>query len=262
MEFYQRKEIKDILAFLHLVNNPRDGVALLRIINTPTRGIGRSTIARVVDYAGTRRTLLEACREAGLIEGLPKRAAVSVARFVSLIDRLQLLHAAPVEQIIAAVLDQSGYRTALEDSDDPEDQERLANVEELLTAAREFSEQNPGVNQLEAFLEQACLVNDTDAWATSDDRVTLMTMHAAKGLEFPVVFVIAVEEGLLPHERSRESPDQLEEERRLLFVAVTRAGRVATEHVALSRVSRPAALHGPQPVLDGIAARMNWKRPN
>jgi DNA helicase-2/ATP-dependent DNA helicase PcrA len=223
LEFYQRKEIKDILAYLHLVNNPRDGVALLRIINTPARSIGRSTIARLVDYAGTRKTLLEACREAGLIEGLPKRAAVSVARFVSLVDRLQLLHAAPVEQIIAAVLDQSGYRTALEDSEDPEDQERLANVEELLTAAREFSEQNPGTNQLEAFLEQACLVNDTDAWATSDDRVTLMTMHAAKGLEFPVVFVIAVEEGLLPHERSRESPDQLEEERRLLFVAVTRA---------------------------------------
>ncbi len=99
----------------------------------------------------------------------------------------------------------------------------MANVEELLTAAREFDEQNPGPDQLEIFLEQACLVNDTDAWEVDDDRVTLMTMHAAKGLEFPVVFVIAVEEGLLPHERSRESPEQLEEERRLLFVAITRA---------------------------------------
>jgi DNA helicase-2/ATP-dependent DNA helicase PcrA len=198
-------------------------VALLRVINTPPRGIGRSTIARLVDHAGTRKTLLEAAREAGLIEGLPKRAAVAVARFVSLIDRLGLLHSAPVEEIITQVLDQSDYRKVLKDSEDPEDQERLANVEELLTAAREFGEQNPGPNQLESFLEQACLVNDTDAWETSNDRVTLMTMHAAKGLEFPVVFIIAVEEGLLPHERSRESPDQLEEERRLLFVAVTRA---------------------------------------
>ena len=227
-----------------------------RIINTPARGIGRSTIARVADYAGTRKSLARSLPRGGA-DRRPSQAAPPWPWLGSSRSSIacSCCTAAPVEEIIAAVLDQSGYRTALEDSDDPEDQERLANVEELLTAAREFSEQNPGGNQLEAFLEQACLVNDTDAWATSDDRVTLMTMHAAKGLEFPVVFVIAVEEGFLPHERSRESPEQLEEERRLLFVAVTAgAGRVATEHVALSRVSRPAALHGPQPVLDGIAA--------
>ncbi len=224
LEFYQRKEIKDVLAYLRLINNPRDGVALLRIINTPTRGIGRSTIAKLSEHAAARgKPLLDAAREAGIIETLPKRAAVAVAQFVAMLDKLALAAASPVEEIIARVLDESGYRAALKDSEDADDQERLANVEELLTAAREFDRQNPGPDQLEAFLEQACLVNDTDAWQADDDRVTLMTMHAAKGLEFPVVFVIAVEEGLLPHERSRESLAELEEERRLLFVAITRA---------------------------------------
>jgi DNA helicase-2/ATP-dependent DNA helicase PcrA len=148
---------------------------------------------------------------------------VAVAKFVAIVDRLSLARSGPVEEIIAAVLDETGYRAMLSESDDADDQERLANVEELLTAAREFDERNPGLDQLESFLEQACLVNDTDAWEVDDDRVTLMTMHAAKGLEFPVVFVIAVEEGLLPHERSKEDGAALEEERRLLFVAITRA---------------------------------------
>ena len=142
-----------------------------------------------------------------------------------MIDHLALARSGPVEEIIAAVLDESGYRAMLKESDDADDQERLANIEELLTAAREFDEQNPGPDQLEDFLEEACLVNDTDAWEADDDRVTLMTMHAAKGLEFPVVFIIAVEEGLLPHERSREDAGGLEEERRLLFVASRGPGR-------------------------------------
>ena len=224
LEFYQRKEIKDVLAYLHLLNNPRDRVALTRIINTPARGIGKSSITRLEQYATQRgKSMLDAAREAGLIDGLTKRAAVAVARFVTTIDRLALARSGAVEDVIRAVLDETGYRAMLVDSDDTDDQERLANVEELLTAAREFDERNPGSDQLENFLEQACLVNDTDAWEVDDDRVTLMTMHAAKGLEFPVVFVIAVEEGILPHERSREDGAALEEERRLLFVGITRA---------------------------------------
>jgi DNA helicase-2/ATP-dependent DNA helicase PcrA len=224
LEFYQRKEIKDVLAYLHLLNNPRDRVALTRIINTPARGIGKSSITRLAQYATQRgKSMLDAAREAGLIDGLTKRAAVAVARFVATIDRLALTRSGSVESVIAAVLDETGYRAMLKESDDADDQERLANVEELLTAAREFDERNPGPDQLENFLEQACLVNDTDAWEVDDDRATLMTMHAAKGLEFPVVFIIAVEEGLLPHERSREDGAALEEERRLLFVAITRA---------------------------------------
>ncbi len=224
LEFYQRKEIKDVLGYAQLINNPRDDVAFLRVVNTPTRGIGKRTIERLAEHAAGRGlTLLEAARESGLIETLNKRAAVKVAKFVAMIDRLGEVAGAPVEEILGNVLSESGYRDHLLDSELEEDLNRLANIEELLTAAREFDEQNPGESQLEVFLEQACLVNDTDDWEVETDKVTLMTLHAAKGLEFPVVYVVAVEDGLLPHERSRSEVAQLEEERRLLFVAITRA---------------------------------------
>jgi DNA helicase-2/ATP-dependent DNA helicase PcrA len=232
LEFYQRKEIKDVLAYLRLLNNPRDNIAFLRIINTPPRGIGRGTIGKLQDHANGRGlTLLGAAREAGMIEGLNKRAAVGVAKFVSLFDHLSEAATEPVEEILGRVLSASGYQQFLQESEDEEDQERLANIEELLTAAREFDETHPDAGALEAFLEQAALVNDTDAWEVDDDRVTLMTVHAAKGLEFPVVFIIALEEGIFPHERSRNDEDQLEEERRLLFVGITRA----REELHLSR---------------------------
>ncbi|HTU26980.1 MAG TPA: UvrD-helicase domain-containing protein [Pirellulales bacterium] len=224
LEFYQRKEIKDALAYLRLINNPRDDNALLRIINTPTRSIGKGTVDRLLVHAAERRLpLLEAARESGLIAGLAKRAAVAVARFVAMIDRLSLLAAAPVEEILGHVLDESGYRVLLAQSEDEEDQERLANLEELLTAARQFDERHAGANSLEGFLEEASLVADVDAWDAETDRVTLMTLHASKGLEFPVVFIIALEEGLIPHERSRSDDEAIEEERRLLFVGMTRA---------------------------------------
>ncbi len=224
LEFYQRKEIKDLLGYLRLVNNPRDDNALLRIINTPPRSIGKSTIERLLAHAGQKRIpLLDAARESGLIESLSKRAAVAVARFVAMIDRMMLLAAAPVEEVLGHILTESGYRALLEKSEDEEDQERLANLEELLTAARQFDEQHAGDNSLEGFLEEASLVADVDAWDADTDRVTLMTLHASKGLEFPVVFIIALEEGLIPHERSRADDDAVEEERRLLFVGMTRA---------------------------------------
>ncbi len=224
LEFYQRKEIKDVLAYLRLVNNPRDDNALLRIINTPPRGIGKTTIDRLLAHAAQRRLpLLEGARESGLIAGVAKRAAVAVARFVAMIDRMALLAAAPVEEVLGHILSESGYRALLEQSEDEEDQERLANLEELLTAARQFDEQHAGENSLESFLEEASLVADVDAWDADTDRATLMTLHASKGLEFPVVFIIALEEGLIPHERSRSDDDSVEEERRLLFVGMTRA---------------------------------------
>ena len=156
---------------------------------------------------------------------------MAVARFVAMIDRLMLVAAAPVEEILGHVLTESGYRALLEQSEDEEDQERLANIEELLTAARQFDEQHAGQNSLEGFLEEASLVADVDAWDADTDRVTLMTLHASKGLEFPVVFIIALEEGLIPHERSRTDDDAVEEERRLLFVGMTRA----KEELQLSR---------------------------
>lgn len=224
LEFYQRKEIKDVIAYLHLMNNPRNDVAFLRIINTPPRRIGKTTVKRLAEHA--RRyslSMLEAAREAGLIESLNKRAATAVAAFVAMYDRLCLLVHRPLEEIIGQVLSEAGYFDWLKDSENEEDIERLANVQELLNAAREFDEQHPSDCPLEEFLEQVALVSDTDDWESETDKVSLMTLHAAKGLEFPAVYLTAVEEGMLPHERSREDSDQLEEERRLLFVGITRA---------------------------------------
>jgi DNA helicase-2/ATP-dependent DNA helicase PcrA len=232
LEFYQRKEIKDVIAFLRLLNNPKDDNALLRVINTPPRGIGKSTIDRLIEHSSRRRfSLLDSARESGMVETINKRAAVAVAKFVGMIDRLMLVAGNPVEDVLGHVLTESGYRQFLETSEDEEDQERLANIEELLTAARQFDERNPGANHLEGFLEESSLVSDVDAWNSETDRVTLMTLHASKGLEFPVVFIVALEEGLLPHERSLQEAEMLEEERRLLFVGMTRA----KEELQLSR---------------------------
>jgi DNA helicase-2/ATP-dependent DNA helicase PcrA len=224
VEFFQRKEIKDVLSYLALLNNPRDDQALLRVINTPVRGISKNTVERLAEHADRRKiNLLEAARESGLVEGLPARAPVAVARFVAMFDRLSLLASRPVAEVMQAVLEESGYRAALAQSSAEEDQQRLANVEELVTAARQFDERHPIAGGLEAFLEESCLVNDTDDWEAGGDAVTLMTLHAAKGLEFPVVFIIAVESRVLPHERTQDNPQELEEERRLLFVGMTRA---------------------------------------
>ncbi|MBP86582.1 MAG: AAA family ATPase [Planctomycetaceae bacterium] len=239
LEFYQRKEIKDVIAYLHLLNNPRNDVAFLRIIKTPPRRIGKTTIKRLADHA--RRyglSLLEASREAGLIDSLNKRAATAVAAFVAMCDRLGLVVHHPLEEIIGQVLSEAGYFEWLQNSENAADIERLANVQELLNAAREFDEQHPSDCPLEEFLEQVALVSDTDDWESETDKVSLMTLHAAKGLEFPVVFITAVEEGTLPHERSREDSAQLEEERRLLFVGITRAEEELQLSLAAYRFTR------------------------
>jgi DNA helicase-2/ATP-dependent DNA helicase PcrA len=138
-------------------------------------------------------------------------------------DALGVVATGTVETVLRHVLSASNYHQHLLASESEEDSERLANIEELITAAREFDVQNPGEGQLEQFLEQVSLVNDTDILEDQTDKVTLMTLHAAKGLEFPVVFIVALEQGLVPHQRSTDDPDKLEEERRLLFVGITRA---------------------------------------
>jgi len=232
-EFYARKEIKDVLAYCQLVNNPRDDIAFERTVNTPPRGIGKKTIDRVNEYAYRHDLpLLEAARDAGQIEGLPKATAAKVLAFVEIIDRISAVAHGDVEEVIGTVLEASGYRGSLAESDDEQDQNRLANIEELLTDARGFDEQQRSEaaetdgatgGGLEAYLERAWLVNETDDWEAGTEKVTLMTLHAAKGLEFPVVFIVAMEDGVLPHERVGRHPDELEEERRLAFVGLTRA---------------------------------------
>jgi DNA helicase II / ATP-dependent DNA helicase PcrA len=223
-EFYARKEIKDVLAYCQLVNNPRDDMAFERTVNSPPRGIGRKTVERIAEHAYRYATpLLEAARAAYQIESLSKAAVAKVAAYVDIIDRIGAVVHGDVEEVVGIVLDASGYRASLAGSDDEQDQNRLANIEELLTDARQFDEQNPGGGRLEEYLERTWLVNETDDWDTETDKATLMTLHAAKGLEFPVVFIVAVEDGVLPHERVGQHPDELEEERRLAFVGITRA---------------------------------------
>ncbi len=224
-EFYQRREIKDLLAYLHLINNPAHDVALQRIINTPARGIGATTLARLREAADHDRVpLLEVARRAGLIGSIAKRSAVKVAAFVALYDSLRVKATATVEDLVLFLLEATRYREYLEKhAEEQQDNSPLANVDEFVTAAVEFDRQHPEDGSLEAFLEQIALVSSTDDWEENDDRVTIMTLHAAKGLEFPHVFVIGVEDNLLPHARSKEYDDQIEEERRLLFVGITRA---------------------------------------
>jgi len=224
LEFFQRREIKDLLAYLQLLNNPMDEVAFLRVINTPTRGIGKTTVGKLSDFALHHAlSMIDAARRVKEIKSINSRTAGQLTRFVELFDRLSQHIDRPLEELIGHLLAETGYREQY-GSGDEEDQERLANIEQLLSVARDFDERHGGdSHQLEAFLEETCLVNDTDDWQIEGDCVTLMTLHSSKGLEFPVVYLVAVEEGLLPHERSRDLPDKLEEERRLMFVGITRA---------------------------------------
>jgi len=225
LEFYQRSEIKDLLAYLHLINNPAHNVAFERVINTPPRGIGDKTLSTIRQFADKRGiAMLEAARAAGVIPGLATRAAVKVAEFVALYDRLTLHATGALADLLNMLVDEIDYCKYLEKTTAAEsDANPIANVKELITAATTFDHQHPEGGALEAYLEQVALVSDTDAWEGSSDRVSIMTLHASKGLEFPHVFIIAVEDKVLPHERSMESDRELEEERRLLFVGITRA---------------------------------------
>ena len=234
LEFFKRREIRDVVAWLRLLRNPRDDEALLRVVNVPPRGIGRQSLDRLAAWAEDHgATRLDAVASAAAIPGMPKRAATAFAGFARLVA--ELAAAAGKESSVAAiletVLERTGYRAMLADEqdEDEEGQDRLSNVEELVTAARQFDDgfaaaaaDPEAVDPLGGFLETTALVADADAWDASADRVALMTLHAAKGLEFPVVYLVAMEDGILPHERSLDRPEHLEEERRLVFVGITR----------------------------------------
>ena len=240
-EFYQRKEIKDLLAYLQLLNNPHDSLALERIINVPSRKIGAVTLKKVRDYALSEGiSMLESARRSGLNPEMSKQAATKVAGFVALYDDLSVHATETVEEILGQVLQKTGYREFLMKQETEEADNRVANVDELLTAAQEFDTMHPEDGGLQAYLESAVLVNETDAWESNSDAISLMTLHAAKGLEFPVVFLVGVEEGTIPHERSMQDPEQLEEERRLLFVGITRAQQELQLSRAMYRFRRGA----------------------
>ena len=235
VEFYNRKEIKDVLAYLRVIANPNDGVSLERIVNVPPRGIGDSSVKQMQVYATAHGVgLWDAMQAAQQVQGLSSRAANATRQFVSLIERWRKLashqaasddlmaeHKGVVQTVMEDVVRTSGLEKMLRKSDDP-DLPELANVNELITSAAEYDAGNPE-GSLHDYLAIVSLVSDADHMKGAGGAVTLMTLHAAKGLEFPVVAMIGLEEGVLPHSRSRGNLNELEEERRLCFVGLTRS---------------------------------------
>jgi DNA helicase-2/ATP-dependent DNA helicase PcrA len=225
LAFYDRKENKDILAYLRLLVNPNDTVSFLRAVNEPARGVGKVSLDRLVNWANDNElSPALACAQVARIPEIKGKAAAGLRGFAQLLIDLRAKLDLPPHEIIREVLDKSGYRQMLVDSTDDADYDRLANIEEMITAAKQFSDEDNS-RTLSDFLETITLASDVDGHDEQSDQVSVMTFHAAKGLEFPVVYMLACEQGILPHNRSIESgkDDELEEERRLCFVGMTRA---------------------------------------
>lgn len=226
-KFYDRKEIKDVLAYLRLLYNPEDSLSLTRIINVPKRNIGSTTMEHVAAYAEAQGiSLFEALSSTDEIP-VTKRAKASLENFAAMIfDLLNDIEGKDVLSLIETVIKQTGYGDMLdkEAEHDPQGESRKENVGEFLSVAKDYMDSNPEGN-LQDFLENVALVSDVDDFESSDSKVTLMTLHAAKGLEFPVVFLTGLDEGLFPHSRTLMDPAQVEEERRLAYVGITRAER-------------------------------------
>jgi DNA helicase-2/ATP-dependent DNA helicase PcrA len=223
--FYERQEVKDILSYLSLLTNPKDDLAFARIVNVPPRGLGKTSLDHLLNAAREwKMPLLAAARRAAQVDGLKDKAVRGLEEFTRLFDELVGLCDFPAEEVMKRLLSRTGYRDYLAQDSRERGEDRLANLDELISAAREFDLDHPGAS-IHDFLAEVTLASPIDRWDEQEGAVTLMTLHAAKGLEFPVVFVIALEQGLLPHTRANDDDKQLEEERRLLFVGVTRAQR-------------------------------------
>lgn len=222
--FYERKEIKDMISYLRLVFNTRDDISFRRVINTPTRGIGTSAIAAMEAHAAsTGGSLFQASQDQGVQASLQKKAASSVRVFADAIEEaVQLSEQGPVTPVLRQLMNRSGYLDALKAEHSEEAIGRLENLQELLNVTSQYDETAEEVS-LGGFLESVSLVADIDNMVDGSNAVTLMTLHSAKGLEFPVVFLAGMEEGVFPHSRSLYSDTELEEERRLCYVGMTRA---------------------------------------
>ncbi len=224
VRFYERKEIRDIIAYLRLAHNSADDASLTRILNVPRRGIGDVSLQRLQTYAqGHGLSLLETMGHSEALEDLPRPAQRAAGEFVDLMARLRDKAArVKTTDLMDAAMVETGYQAMLEAEGTDEAYSRLENLRELVTVAQEFSEVT-GEEDLAAFLQHLMLVTDLDTWQDDVDRVTLMTLHSAKGLEFSIVFLAGMEEGLFPHARALEENGGLEEERRLCYVGMTRA---------------------------------------
>ncbi len=225
MKFYDRKEIKDVISYLRAINNPADTVSLLRVINTPRRGIGKSTVDALINASqqlGT--TLWEILSDETSVNTLTGRAAKSVTGFTSMMKKWQeKTTQVPASEVLEGILEDSGYLRDLMDQGTDEADNRISNVKELYNAVSQFQDENRGNDiSLQAFLQSAALSSDLDDLSEARDAVSLMTLHASKGLEFPIVFLVGLEQGLFPGYRSLQDPKALEEERRLCYVGITR----------------------------------------
>jgi DNA helicase-2/ATP-dependent DNA helicase PcrA len=256
LAFFERKENKDVLAYLRLLLNPRDDVSFLRVVNEPSRGVGKTSLEHLQNYAAPRElSLFAAAAQVDKIPAIRGKAALGLKSFVAIMSELRQTSEQTPDQVIRQVLDRSGYLRALADSPEPEDQERIANVQELITAAHQFHAEDDS-RTLADFLENITLASDVDGWDQEQDCVAVMTLHAAKGLEFPVVYLIAVENGILPHERSLMNRDESEEERRLAFVGMTRAQEeLYLSHCRLREFRGQTLYTIPSPFLDEFAAQ-------
>ena len=224
MKFFDRAEIKDMLAYLCVLNNPMDDLRLRRIINTPARGIGATTMDKVTELAAEQgASLYEVIRNADLFPTL-KTAAAKLIKFADLIDNLRRAGSTlALPEFYDEVLNQTGYVRALEEKKDMESRGRIENVQELKSNILGFLEQDPEDATLSGFLNEIALYTDLDSVEADDNCVTMMTIHSAKGLEFPVVYVVGMEEGIFPGSSAMYDEEELEEERRLCYVAMTRA---------------------------------------
>ena len=234
IRFYKRREVKDLMAYLHLVYNPNDDVNLGRVMNVPPRGIGAKSMQQMGDWARSKNLGLFAAMQevaAARLAGedcpvtITKKAATSFADFAVTLEKLiELSKREKVVDLVDRVVEDTGFRNFIQNSDDSP-QERWENIMELRATAQEFNAEAPP-DGLATLLERLSLVADMDNYEDADDSITLITLHQAKGLEFPVVFMVGMEEGLLPHSRSLDDEDQLEEERRLCYVGMTRAEKL------------------------------------
>ena len=264
-KFYDRKEIKDVLAYLRVLYNPFDDLSLLRIINVPKRSIGATTVAKLQEYARANGTsLFMTLTQLHLVDSIKGKTKEKLEEFGILIFTLvSEMENRTVLDILESILDRTGYLAQLEESTDPQDQARAENIGELLSVAKDFQDTNPS-GTVEDFLEQVALVNDVDSFEQEEAKVTLMTLHAAKGLEFPIVFLCGLEEGLFPHSRTLMNPEEIEEERRLAYVGITRAEKElyisnATTRTVFGRISSylPSRFIDeiPEELVDGLRAK-------
>jgi DNA helicase-2/ATP-dependent DNA helicase PcrA len=267
VRFYERREVRDLLAYLRLIANPDDEVSLRRVLNVPRRGIGERAEECVVAFAARERiSFARALARPGEIGDLASRSARSIEAFNDLIGGLResVQAGLPVGDLADAVLEQSGYLADLQGSSDLQDESRIENVRELVSVAREYESRNPE-GALPDFLEQVALVADADQIPDGEDHgglVTLMTLHTAKGLEFPVVFLTGLEENVFPHERSINDERELAEERRLAYVGITRAEQrlYLTRAVARTWWGRPS-YHKQSRFLSEIPEELiEWRR--